>query len=180
MSKIGKQSAEAMNDLLALSIVPRWAIVPMSRPQSVGEHSFRVAVILLELCKRLGIKADHDALVWALTHDGPESRTGDIPSTVPRNLLTETELAACPWYRDIIGHIPVRWRMMVKLADLIEAATYVAMWGNGAHARKVAALAKDRAIAVSHEFAAHPDFGYPEVPGHVAFLMEDIESEIGR
>ena len=65
-----------LTDLLALSIVPRWSIVPHVHHQSVAEHSHRVAAIYLELCAQLNLPVSVEGLTWALCHDGAESRTG--------------------------------------------------------------------------------------------------------
>ncbi len=127
-----------MTDLLALCHVPRWSIVPHSRAQSVAEHSFRVFVIALELRNRLNYDADliPNIMYWALIHDGPESRTGDIPASYKRD--DDDYDSACPWYRFWHGSMDARVKYIVKLADRIEACTYIRRWGVGKHAEHVA------------------------------------------
>lgn len=129
-------------DLLALSRVPRWSIVPVLSPQSVADHTFRVAVIYTELCAKLDQPVSVQSLLYILLHDGVESRTADIPGPFKRNhldadSLRQAELAACPWVADA-PVIMEREKALIKAADLIETFTYVQRWGVGTHASLVA------------------------------------------
>lgn len=132
-----------LTDLLALSIVPRWSVVPHHGHQSVADHSFRVVVILRELADRLSITLTAEDLWYALTHDGAESVTGDIPGKFKARYLPDirqAELAACPWLDPRlvpIGRALVSNITLVKLADLIETYTWIAMNGYGPHALTV-------------------------------------------
>lgn len=144
-------------DLLALSHVPRWAILPMLRHQTVAEHSYRVAVITHWLYNQADPGMMHAAMVtYALAHDAEEARTGDIPGPAKRSMARSMQ-ASCPkvlcededlvdgppdhlgwtqaqyncWCMDI-GDIggPAVYRALVKLADLIEAYTWLQRWGS--------------------------------------------------
>ncbi|MEE8608607.1 MAG: HD domain-containing protein [Nitrospiraceae bacterium] len=118
-----------LNDLLLLTYVPRWSIIPINRPESVAEHSFRVAVIAMEIAQRSNLET-YPVIYRALIHDGPEAATGDIPSPMKRVLsdLRTAEGFACPWAsargpaRDIFDHI-------VKVADLIDLQIYLRRHG---------------------------------------------------
>jgi len=120
-----------LNDLLLLTYVPRWGIIPMARPESVAEHTFRVAVIAFEIAQRYGVETA-PVLYRALIHDGPEAGTGDIASPVKEPLadLPELERALCSWWepgkppRDVLDHI-------VKIADLIDLQVYLGNHGLG-------------------------------------------------
>lgn len=118
-----------LNDLLLLTYVPRWSIIPINRPESVAEHSFRVAVIAMEIAQRSNLET-YPVIYRALIHDAPECATGDLPSPIKRRLseLRGVEKLLCPWWdsggpaRDIFDHI-------VKAADLIDLQTYLQRHG---------------------------------------------------
>jgi hypothetical protein len=103
--------------LLKLSHVPRWAIIDVLKDQSVADHTFRVMAIGKEFLDKMntGIEV-RDFLQVALLHDIDEANTGDIPTPckdkkVPRvNDLPNVEL-------------------VLKIADVIEAISYVERYG---------------------------------------------------
>lgn len=116
-----------IREKLNLSYVPRWAIVPMLRPQSVADHSWRVAIIVEELINRLILRANFDhtdtvyVMVAALRHDMDEVKTGDIPSLEkPDFKMPESNTG-----------------LLLKVADMIEARTWIRMWG---HPERVAGV----------------------------------------
>jgi 5'-deoxynucleotidase YfbR-like HD superfamily hydrolase len=127
--------------LLKLSTVPRWAIVDMSRQQSVAEHSYRVWAIAAELYKVL-YPAPHNQVDematarWALVHDVEEAFMGDTPSTAKEILERVAPGVGQKWVDAIIqkevpgvaafargvkgsppGHV-------VKIADILEAILF--------------------------------------------------------
>lgn len=168
----------ALNDLLALSHVPRWSIVPHLRPQSVAEHSFRVACIARELCRLVGCSSiAENAIEWAILHDAVESRTGDIPGTVKFDKAA-TELTAMPGFEAEMRKFFAVEFDMVKMADLIETATYIVMYGVGEHARRVGdsllrqVWEKAETVATAHS--------YPQLMNIVENLITTITSEEGR
>lgn len=122
-----------LTDLLNLSNVPRWGIVPRLAEQSVADHSFRVAAIYIELCDRLKVAVSLGDLVYALFHDGEESWTGDI-SGVAKHAVpdlkrgSKTVEVAVGWIR----HAELAWppvdRQLVKCADIIECITWARAW----------------------------------------------------
>lgn len=130
-----------LTDLLALSHVPRWSCVDHERAQSVADHCFRVGVIVLELVDRCQIAPEIAcaALRKAYTHDGAESRTADIPRPfkhalrdvgVPLSQFTSAESRMCPWIA-LEPEVPPTVSVLLKLADLIEAYTFIKMYGRG-------------------------------------------------
>jgi 5'-deoxynucleotidase YfbR-like HD superfamily hydrolase len=152
---------QVVPDLLALSHCVRWSVIPVSRAQTVADHSYRVMVIVTELLLRIGLTGEFwegPVLHWAMVHDGDESRTGDIQSSFKR-IIDEVEQAVtndagartvlpvayqrtCPWYWKIREHIdsttfgPLIFGL-VKLADRIEMATWLTKYGVGPHAEFV-------------------------------------------
>lgn len=114
---------DELQKLLTLSNVPRWAIIDTTRTQSVGEHSFRVAAITLQLVKefdRRGIYVSKSkALELAITHDIDEAWSGDLPTPFKR-LRNLQESTFKPNTNEAF---------LVKLADLLEAAIWLDRYG---------------------------------------------------
>jgi 5'-deoxynucleotidase YfbR-like HD superfamily hydrolase len=126
-------SNNRMLDLLRLQYVPRWGICKMGRTQTVAEHAFNVAVIAREIARYLKVDAQWSSVLnWALDHDGPESFTGDLPSTLKHHMnrveLREIEYDACPWYELVDAQVDDQTRNIVDLADVIEAVLYANEW----------------------------------------------------
>jgi hypothetical protein len=161
-----------LTDLLALSHVPRWAIVRHHGHQNVADHTFRVLVIYTELCRRLEIEIFVPGLLYALYHDAPESRTGDIPTPAKERIeVIGSEEDFVPWMIDI-GYPdpdPVHEKL-VQLADLIEAHTFIERHGHGDHSKRVAAAlyAKMRQMADAKMWAV------------ATTIIDEITYEAGR
>lgn len=179
-----------ITDALALSIVPRWAIVRAFRHQSVAEHSFNVAMITRELLTRydhltIPERGDNGPqyptirpynVIWlALTHDIEECVTGDIPRHAKHSILRMK--------RDIVELVPdlpqigftLQEHNLVKLADIMEAATWIRMNGVGRHAEAVADRLK---IDLMTYIDLHKEM-LVEV-GHARQLYHDIVAEAWR
>lgn len=73
--------ARAANTLEA-GRVARYHAAPTVAPQTVGQHSWGVAVLCLYVT---GGEASHGLLRQALLHDAAELLTGDVPFTVKRD-----------------------------------------------------------------------------------------------
>jgi 5'-deoxynucleotidase YfbR-like HD superfamily hydrolase len=139
-----------LTDLLHLSHVPRWTITPMSKPQSVAEHSFRVGVIAVEIFRRLerytaphtphyfAVNSEGLVMRWAMIHDVAEAYTGDIPSPLKSKLrdrgvnIDAIDFELCPWLSFEEESMPKIVKVIVKLADSIEALSWVMAYGDGA------------------------------------------------
>lgn len=129
------QMTDMLKDLLALSHTPRWTTHPVHRPQSVAEHSYRVAVISKAILDGILVD-DHkhaSTIMWALVHDGPEAKTGDVPSPIKhawgREKLYEFERKVCPWYSK--PRVDSCAAVVVSLADTIEALSWIKHYGHG-------------------------------------------------
>jgi 5'-deoxynucleotidase YfbR-like HD superfamily hydrolase len=138
--------AEMTADLLSLSNVHRWTVIATSRHQSVAEHSYRVAVISIELLARLGVldlDSKFQTVAWALVHDWPETLTGDIDGKFKRmfpdihDSLRRVENLTFPEYARMGAQTPVKLRQIVKVADYIEALTFIQEFGAGQRAQAV-------------------------------------------
>lgn len=111
-------------DMLNLSYVKRWVILPTDREQSVAEHSFRVAAIAMALvdCYRVTYPDSFNGmgLDWiirhSLTHDLEEVYTGDIPGT--------DKDKSKPWPSPAVL---LPGEIVVKLADTIETWSWGVM-----------------------------------------------------
>ena len=67
-----------LDEVLEAGRVMRYHAAPIDKKQSVGEHSWGVAVCILELWPH----CSKDLLIHAVMHDVAEVHTGDVPSPV--------------------------------------------------------------------------------------------------
>lgn len=126
-----------LRDLLALSDLARWNVVPTSRTQSVAQHSYRVAVIAREIYTSWEpeLNAEYQLLEiieWAMDHDGPECITGDLSSafkdSISDLMLCEIEAKLCPWYVRA-STVSSLTRSVVAIADTVEASAWLSVFG---------------------------------------------------
>ena len=104
-----------MRDRLRANSVRRWHIVNTARSQSVAEHSYNVAVICMAILNQLNM-GDYwgdKCCRLAIEHDQDEVVTGDIPSNSKDG----------DWKNKFNG--PISPAMIVKMADLIDAYTWM-------------------------------------------------------
>lgn len=173
-------SHSRIKDLLNLSNVPRWSIIPTLRPQSVAEHSYNVAVICMELCRYLSDVALHPnrVIAWALVHDGPEAETGDVPYTakvqLDRKAWGETERNLCPWY-DNNGLKPSE-AALVKIADKMEEIIFLSYWGVAGHPACEAALAMAGKLLWERVWEARDRYDWLDLPR----IVHDIVTGCGQ
>jgi putative hydrolase of HD superfamily len=87
-----------------LKKLPRagWLLTGITSPESVADHSFRVAVLAYVIAVQEGANPDRAAAL-GLFHDFPETRTGDVPSvgrpyvrTADPNKVIADQAAALP------------------------------------------------------------------------------------
>lgn len=122
-----------LRDVYRATDVKRWGLVKTARPQSVAEHSYQVAMIATRLCQlyKVGEATTCKAVWYALTHDLPEVLTGDI-ATPFKDLLGPGVREQIQQFEDRIRVMgaPVHEeaadvRMIVKLADILEAIAFL-------------------------------------------------------
>jgi putative hydrolases of HD superfamily len=94
-----------------LKKLPRagWLLAGIRNPESVADHSFRVAVLAYAIAVQEGANPERAAAL-GLFHDFPETRTGDVPSvgkpyvrtTDPAKVIADQTAALPP---DLAAHI---------------------------------------------------------------------------
>jgi len=161
-----------LTDLLALSHVPRWSIVDHAKPQSVGDHTFRVVIIAWELADRIKTPLNCSTLRYILAHDAPESRTADIPNPAKSTMSLKDDVTYCPWMFGLFPNgIDSEQEKIFKLADKVEGYTFIAKYGIGAHAVLVAGSCKEELM----QYAEECGWG-----AAVRGVCDDILSDSGR
>lgn len=116
-----------------LANVPRWAIL-RTRPQSVAEHSYYVALYSKAICEYydFGVATAVEVLTYAMTHDMDETISGDIPAPWRRHhgisdRPTPDALANLAVKRFGASEEPAPLtKAIVKVADVYEAAMFLA------------------------------------------------------
>ena len=141
-----------LTDQLRAGHVKRWQIVQTSREQTLAEHTFHVCVLAGELALHakwpglLDPKQQLQLFRWAMFHDLIEVKTGDLASPFKEclreaggeEIIENAERIADKEYYE--HHMSVRGtavEMIVKIADLIEAAYFLQDNGVGTHAQTV-------------------------------------------
>lgn len=194
-----------MVDLLHLTYVPRWGVVPMLRHQSVAEHTFRTMVIAQELWRRIFVilpedfdlgcppaDFEHRLTYLAMLHDAPECRTGDIPSPLKSEIEAALgvnsaaeilEDCPAPWLQEEQQEaygppstMPPALDELLSLADLLEAASWRAAWSQkGSHLDISIRYKQEMGLDAKSAAVGHL-FGIP--PAHVRSITIGILAAI--
>jgi len=112
-----------LNNTMRLMDVKRYTILPVSREQSVAEHTYGVCAIATFLWEKIEKVEDLELFMWAFLHDIEESMIGDIPTPAKEFLLVKRDLGKLP--------CPDKYYPYIKIADYIEALRYMVQWGSG-------------------------------------------------
>jgi hypothetical protein len=134
------------------SFVDRWHMLRVSRPQSIAEHSFRVAILARKIApevfaaakQELTVELREELLEYALLHDLDETMTGDTPGFVKQKYPAIREATDLFW-RDRTPTEPdprVKW--LVKYADIVEG--YIYYYSCGALGPTVPSARRDWAL----------------------------------
>jgi hypothetical protein len=122
---------------LRASHISRWTIVATSRPQSMAEHMYNVAIICQGLCSALGEDATRLTLA-ALEHDQYEILTGDIPTPTKRQMeLHGFNADVLEGPMPMVGRLDGDELVLLKIADMIEALHFIDNYGVGHRAKVV-------------------------------------------
>jgi len=143
-----------IKDIARTGHTTRWQIVRTARDQTLAEHLYLVTVYSNYLAdgiyKPVGGIGEHEKLImhkWAMTHDLPEVFIGDIATptkelikkvTKDQSVVDKIEQMIDPDHNSLrrmventsIGYI-------VKIADYIEAISFLNEEGIGKHANEV-------------------------------------------
>lgn len=116
---------EAVRILLGAGHLRRCHTIPSDVTQTVGHHSWGVAVILQHIFP----ECSKAALLWALYHDVAETRTGDVPATAKwNNPGLASELSAeedrINALLGIDQDLDEAEAMAVKLADILDLLAF--------------------------------------------------------
>lgn len=115
-------------DKLRAMQVKRYPISHVNRDQSMAEHSYCVMLIALELISDMQDEGMYiEVMAYSLLHDMDEVETGDIPSPFKRKLRRE-----CPAVIPVLDGQPKasdEARLIVKVADMLEALYYIDEFG---------------------------------------------------
>ena len=130
-------------DAMRMMVVKRWGIVSMTRTQSVAEHSYNVAMMALNIynnSRRLEVSIER-VLMLALTHDLPEIHTGDMPMPLKtddiKQAVKEYENANYPKLSAFKQQSKEIERLVVKIADIMEAITYCRRYSDDPRSNEV-------------------------------------------
>ena len=121
-----------LQELMACCDVTRWHTVNVARQQSVAEHQWAVAMLALEINRRLPGVNEYTLLLNALYHDTAETESGDPPPSEPTGELI-----------DRINRMPPG-SAIVKMADLMEAAWFIQNNAMGKRAEERSIKIEDR------------------------------------
>lgn len=141
-----------LTEQLRAGHVNRWQIVQTARQQTLAEHSFQVCCLAGELAVVAEWEGLEDPnqrlklLFWGMYHDLIEVKTGDLCTPFKaclkrvggEHIIHEAEREACESYYEM--HMEMQDTeigVLVKMADLIEAAYFLQDNGLGDHAREV-------------------------------------------
>lgn len=120
-----------LSNTLLSGLVTRYHAVPSVRPQTLGQHQWGVAVLMIYLSQGQCSRA---ALMEAILHDTAELFTGDVPFTVKRDN---------PTIKEVFDHmerehresnllpesdLPETSKQLLKLCDTLEGLIWCACY----------------------------------------------------
>lgn len=151
----------------------RWHAVATNRRQYLSEHLYKVTMVAIYLLAYINPKATRDEMLQlillCLTHDLPETVTGDLPTPIKRliesmfgrddNPLDKLELSLCAPYKEIREEVEgVYLERIAKLADVLDALHFIRAEGKGRERKQIA---KERKKAYL-DYVASAQVKWPE------------------
>lgn len=132
-----------ITDIIRTGHIFRWQIVRTHRRQSIAEHMYQVAMFAEVLARGIYPEWDDDRrnkLVWAcLVHDIPEINTGDIPTPAKEDFPEFDDIDNKFW-NGRTGkpkRISNESHMILKIADILEAASFLSVEGLGPRSENI-------------------------------------------
>lgn len=129
-------------EMMRLCRVNRWNMVATNREQSVAEHTFGVITYAIEICRMERCEElIPEVMQAAYVHDASEVMTGDIPTPVKAHLMDKDKMRQ--FEESVYFGVPAfcsyssKVKLIVKRADLLEAAIYLYRHGDSAHASNI-------------------------------------------
>jgi hypothetical protein len=168
-------STNRLLDVMNLYYIKRWGRTPTLRIQSVAEHSFHVAALSDELCRRLGVLdvVRLRTVWWAMYHDAPETETTDIPYPVKKPLkmyIDRLETDLCPWYYNAKAEIGPTSIAIISIADKMEELVFLNVWGAGGP-RPWEGVTTAKRLLTERTAEAAARFGWPYLRRHVNEML---------
>lgn len=180
--------------------VPRWSIIRTTRPQSIAEHMYFVAIYADQIAETLHYTGDRAQLIRvALTHDWPEILTGDIAAPAKRvmkeasktgwNLVEKWEqqqtTERIPDFQRMYAHLGTKGQvehmeLIVKVADLLEAVVFLADEENSGNGNVMAC--RSALESIMWDAVARIDFGTIEQRKKLKKEMENaiLSARVGH
>lgn len=93
-----------------------WLKHKISNAESVAEHSFRVAVLVMFLAKKMGVD-ENRAVKMALIHDIGEAHIGDVVTMIGSQVLDNLD-----------SKIKSERKAIVKILKLVDAGEYIKLF----------------------------------------------------
>jgi len=131
-------------EVFRLGSIKRWHMVPCTREQTVGEHTFNVMLLVTEMTKHFDTgPITAAAFLRAFTHDFDECIFGDMAPPAKREFgIKEEPTSVIGWPRqfesfDINESDNELSMLIVKAADQAEALRFLVEYGTGEYAKKV-------------------------------------------
>ena len=106
--------------------VMRYHAAPIDKKQSVAEHSWGVAMILMEICKY----PSKNLLKYAIMHDAAEFHTGDLPAPIKKanrqvkDMFDDLEEDGFEILGLTLPDLTVEEHRYLKIADCLEGMYY--------------------------------------------------------
>ena len=158
--------------------VTRWQIVRTARTQTLAEHLYLVHVITSEMCSLAGfdVSSTMIAKTWALEHDVPEVKTGDLATPVKAAMreavphddpIRRIELSYSDSYAALYHVVKEAYphvRALVKMADTFEAIHFLGTEAMGKHAHSVKFdLWNAFIMQINDAVEKYPDFNWASI-----------------
>jgi|TARA_R100000789_G_scaffold100463_1_gene110810 5'-deoxynucleotidase YfbR-like HD superfamily hydrolase len=136
-----------IQDKLKAHGVKRWNIVNTTHQQTLAEHLFNVAMIAEEIARILNdghIQGLSPLVVYALKHDLAEVILGDVPTPTKQRMQEKGfNYRALEWgimedeYPMGMNKLPEETKIIIKIADQMEALWFIQTYGVDRHAQVV-------------------------------------------